>query len=416
MRLPHRALSILLSAALALAFCSETVEAAGQRPTVILISMDGVSARLVKRAHTPTLDALAETGTRVERLIPPFPSNTFPANASIATGAYPEKHGIINNKFFDRKRGSFDRELPASWLRAEPLWVTAERQGVHAGVIMWVTSEGDWRGTLPSFYMKFRRRTSDDKKVERILAWLSRPGAERPGLIMAWFRGSDDEGHRFGPESEEAIRQLERQDELLGRLRAGLTRVGISDSTTLMVISDHGMAPLDRIVNLDRRLRKAGLRARVSTAGGVSQIYLDAPWERARAKKALSDVPGFSLYDGEDLPREWRAAAEGRLGDFIAVAQPGVAFSEGPRFIVGTSNEDRRGGHGYPPGVAGADGILFAAGPGIRRGARLAAAQAVDVNPTICALLGIRPAADIDGKRLDSVLDQGRAGASGGAT
>ena len=168
MRLPHRSLFLVLAVLLVLATAAAEAEAAPKRPTVILISLDGVSGKLVRLSHTPSLDALAKAGARVERLIPPFPSSTFPAHATIATGVHPSKHGIINNKFFDMKRGNFDRERPASWLRAEPLWVTAERQGVRAGVIMWVTSEGDWRGSLPSYHVKFRRRTADDRKVERI--------------------------------------------------------------------------------------------------------------------------------------------------------------------------------------------------------------------------------------------------------
>ena len=298
----------------------------------------------------------------------------------------------------------------------EPLWVTAEKQGVRTGVIMWVTSEGDWRGTLPSHHMKFRDRTADDKKVERILAWLALPEGERPGLVMAWFRGIDKEAHRFGPASKEAILQLERQDELVGRLREGIARAGLSDHVTLMVVSDHGTVPLERVVNLDRSLRTAGLRARVSSTGGVANIYLEAPWELDRARKALSEIAGVSVYEREELPREWRASAEGRLGDLVAVAQPGVAFSEGPRFVLGRAGPDRKGGHGYPPGVPGTDGILFATGPGILKGARLAAAQGVDVNPTLCAILGIRPAPHLDGHALDALLEEGWAGATGGAS
>ncbi|MDP3939442.1 MAG: alkaline phosphatase family protein [Deltaproteobacteria bacterium] len=417
MSLLDRALILLLGAVfLALGSPAVAAPPSGKRPIVILISLDGVSARLVKQAKTPALDAMAAAGARVERVLPPFPSNTFPSHATIATGVYPDKHGIINNKFFDRKRGNFDRERPASWLRVEPLWVTAEKQGVRAGIIMWVTSEGDWRGTLPSHHMKFRNHTADDQKVERILAWLSLPEEERPGLIMAWFRGTDTEGHRFGPASEEAVLQLERQDELLGRLGEGIARAGLSKQVTLVVVSDHGVVPLDQLVNLDRRLRSVGLGARVSTTGGVSNIYLEAPWERERARKALSEIPEISVYEREDLPREWRASAEGRLGDLIAVAQPGAAFSEDPRFVVGRAGDERRGGHGYPPGVPGTDGILFAAGPGIMKGARLAAAQGVDVNPTICAILGVRPAPRLDGHPLGALLEPGWAVVPGDAS
>jgi hypothetical protein len=44
------------------------------------------------------------------------------------------------------------------------------------------------------------------------------------------------------------------------------------------------------------------------------------------------------------------------------------------------------------------------AGPGLVRGARIDTARAVDLNPTLCVLLGIRPAAGIDGNAIRSIL------------
>ncbi|MFQ5457331.1 MAG: alkaline phosphatase family protein [Myxococcota bacterium] len=413
MSLFRRALVLLAWAALAFATPAAARDVPAARRTVILISLDGVSRGLMMRSQTPALDQLAAEGAAIARLIPPFPSNTFPSHATMATGSYPARHGIVNNKFMDRKLGPFDKERSAFWLRAQPLWVTAERQNVRAGVIMWVTSEGDWRGALPSFQMKFNRRTDDDRKVERILSWLSLPPRERPRLIMAWFRGSDAECHRYGPFSQEAVAQLEREDALIGRLREGLKRRGLSRSTALIVASDHGAIPLGRVLNLDRALRKGGLRGRVATAGGVSNIYLEAPWERDRAIRILSAQKGFRLYPREELPRAWHATAEGRLGDLVAVAEPGIWFSEGPDFIAGGTRKDRVGGHGYPPGVPGTDGLLIGAGPGIRRGARIPSAQMVDVYPTLCRLLGIRPARGIDGRALDAMLGGGRAESAG---
>ena len=37
----------------------------------------------------------------ISRLMPQFPSYTFPNHYSIVTGLYPESHGIVSNAFFD---------------------------------------------------------------------------------------------------------------------------------------------------------------------------------------------------------------------------------------------------------------------------------------------------------------------------
>jgi hypothetical protein len=154
--------------------------------TVILISLDGVGADLLDRARTPALDALARRGVLARRLSPPFPSNTFPSHATMATGVFPDKHGIVSDKFMDRKRGRFDKEHEASWQRAEPIWVTAERQGVKAAVVMWAVSEWDWRGTHPAFSMRFHRDASDERWADLI----ARSPPAEPRLILAGSRAA----------------------------------------------------------------------------------------------------------------------------------------------------------------------------------------------------------------------------------
>jgi predicted AlkP superfamily pyrophosphatase or phosphodiesterase len=57
-------------------------------------------------------------GARAERLVPVYPSSTFPNHVSVATGTYPDRHGIVDNEFFDRARGAFDRAAEADWIQA----------------------------------------------------------------------------------------------------------------------------------------------------------------------------------------------------------------------------------------------------------------------------------------------------------
>ncbi|MFQ5528662.1 MAG: alkaline phosphatase family protein, partial [Thermoanaerobaculia bacterium] len=47
-------------------------------PTLILISLDGFRWDFLDRGVTPTLSRLAAAGVHAERLIPSFPSKTFP--------------------------------------------------------------------------------------------------------------------------------------------------------------------------------------------------------------------------------------------------------------------------------------------------------------------------------------------------
>ena len=64
-------------------------------------------------------------------------------------GRYPGTHGIIANQFFDRSPGSeysrefFDHMDSSStkherwWEGAEPIWATAQEQGVNISAFLW---------------------------------------------------------------------------------------------------------------------------------------------------------------------------------------------------------------------------------------------------------------------------------------
>ena len=95
------------------------------RPYVVLVSFDGFRPDYLERFSTPSFDRLAAAGVRTV-LVPAFPSLTFPTHYTIATGLYPEHHGIVANRFYDPVRDAeFDYRDRAtvedgSWWGASP--------------------------------------------------------------------------------------------------------------------------------------------------------------------------------------------------------------------------------------------------------------------------------------------------------
>lgn len=61
-----------------------------------------------------------------------------------------------------------------------------------------------------------------------------------PDLSVVWLRNPDSTEHQFGPGSANYLDALAAQDRLLGKLQAKLLELGQSDSTDLIVVSDHG--------------------------------------------------------------------------------------------------------------------------------------------------------------------------------
>lgn len=106
------------------------------RPYVVMLSLDGFRWDYTQKANTPNLDRMAKTGVRAESLRPSFPAKTFPNHYSIATGLYPDHHGIVLNTFYDSAMdatfspGNRESIENGDFYDGEHIWFTAEKQGI----------------------------------------------------------------------------------------------------------------------------------------------------------------------------------------------------------------------------------------------------------------------------------------------
>jgi len=402
-RLRRRFTSLcLLVAAMALA------SAAAGEPVVILLSWDGVRHDYLARGQFPALGRIQREGAQAEKLVTVFPSLTFPSHVSLATGANVEHHGIVANSFRDRVRGKFQYENDASWLEAEPIWVTAERQGVHAAVFFWVGSETDWRGVGASYRKApFDTHVSEQAKVEQILAWLDLPPEQRPRLVLSWWHGADAVGHRYGPDSPKVAEALAEQDHALGLLLAGLDARGAWPDTTLFIVSDHGMAAVSQPVDLSGPLHAKGIEGELFPSNGIAQLWLAEPSRLAEALSTLAALPGVTVWAADAVPKELHYAFPGRMGDLVAVTTP-PRFFIAPATLQGVMTRIAAGGgdqgaHGFDPALPEMGGILLAMGRGVGKGVRLPAAHAVDVAATVARLLGIAAPRNSEGAPIPGI-------------
>jgi arylsulfatase A-like enzyme len=394
-----------LALALAIAFVVGP-GGAEAKPVVILISMDGVRYDYLDRDDLPAFARIAREGAQAEALVPVFPSTTFPNHVSLATGTYPDRHGIVGNKFLDAELGAFDYGNDAGFLQAEPLWAAAERQGVAAATFFWVGSETDWRGVGAQYReTPFDSRVGEARKTRQILAWLDLPETERPGLVMSWWHGADHAGHRHGPDARQTRAALRAQDRELARLLEGLDERDAWTETTLLVVSDHGMTSYERTLDVRAVLAAAGVRARVIHAVGTAQIYLETPDAAPSALEVLRALPGVSAWPQGEVPEALRYRHE-RAGDLVAVATPPLALLPGadPGARFGWLSRlfgGALGAHGYDPaGVPEMAGIFLAVGRGVAPGMRLPPVRAIDVAPTVTELLGIGPPSSSEGRAV----------------
>lgn len=376
----------ILSALLALAVLIAP-GVAGAAPTVVLISLDGTRPDDLA-PELPALSRIAREGARAERMIPEFPTNTFPNHVTLVTGVSPERHGIVNNTFVDPERGRYAYESDPTWLEAEPLWSILEGAGIPTASYYWVGSEGPWRnGRGPRHWKPFNSRTATAEKIDGILAWLALPEPERPRFISAWLHGADGAGHRHGPGAPETRDALREQDAELARLLAAIDSGSGWQETTVIVVSDHGMHPIEDAVNLQGLLDDQGIGGRVHGGGGFVTITLDdAGRDRARALETARAAGLEAWPRGEGPPG--MEARHARFGDLVALAPPGTTVRRSG--IVGRIRAVfTGGGHGYRPSEPSMASIFLAMGRGVAPGLAAGEVRARDVAPTVLALLGL---------------------------
>jgi hypothetical protein len=106
---------------------------------VLLISFDGLGYQRFTEdpvaRELVTLRRLLETGAHAEGLMPAYPSSTANSHAALWTGTYAGRNGILYNTtpILPRSDHTFSERIVgfrSEALTAEPIWLTAARQGV----------------------------------------------------------------------------------------------------------------------------------------------------------------------------------------------------------------------------------------------------------------------------------------------
>src|SRR5262245_26383413 len=161
-RIPRELPALLLVLLLATA---PAVAAGPAEATVVLISLDGTTPEVGLRGLA-TLREVARRGAMAKRLVPVFPTNTFPNHVTLVTGVHPDRHGIVDNTFRDGERGLYDYDGDPTWIEVEPLWSLLEARGIPTASFHWVGSEGAWRsGRGPRDWKRFDSDVSEREKV-----------------------------------------------------------------------------------------------------------------------------------------------------------------------------------------------------------------------------------------------------------
>ena len=399
-------LAIILVGLVSLASCgsSKKESAVSGKQYLVVLSMDGFRWDYTDHASTPNLDRIAQEGVRAAYLNPSFPTKTFPNHYTIATGLYPDHHGLVNNSFYapelDKYYRISDRNAveDGRFYGGEPIWVTAEKQGVTAATFYWVGSEAKIKEIRPTYWKKYSNMPYLNR-IDTVISWLQLPSKERPRLVMWYLDEPDHTGHAFGPTASPTCKKVEYLDSLLGLFLTKLNGLPIADSINFIVTSDHGMGNIsnNRVIDLQSLLKKKWIKI-IQGSNPVYTIKAEAGCQDSIIQN-LSHIEHVRAWKSENIPSRLHYGTNPRTLDITVVADSlwSLRWRGDGDFSGGT--------HGYDNRDTDMHTIFYAVGPAFKSNYVSPPFNNVDIYNLMTKILQITPAKnDSNFSHVESLL------------
>ena len=217
----------------------------------------------------PNFQELFENGSYCKQVETIYPSVTYPCHATIVTGNFPKRHGIINNTFLQPGNPSPDWYWHRHHIKGTTLYDEAKKAKLTTAALLWpVTAKANidynmpeifanraWhhqipvslRNGSPLFQLEMNRRFGhirkglkqpelDDFVLESTVHTIK---TKKPNLLLVHFTDLDTKRHYHGFSSDEAKSAIRRHDVRLGRIMQALKESGIYHNSTIIALGDH---------------------------------------------------------------------------------------------------------------------------------------------------------------------------------
>lgn len=448
----------IVGALACLAAAQAPLAPAARRHLVIVV--DGLRPDDVTPEVMPALVALGRRGVVFTRHHSVFPTVTRVNGASIATGAYPDTHGLMGNSVYlprvDAARflDTASRDALLRVIGVEGRLLTARTMGEvirASGRQMLVISSGSAGSAIlndptldgvmlhADFTVPESRRedlraigeppskdgpaAARDRYAVDALLKIGLPRVD-PAVTVLWLGALDATSHANAPGHPATVAVLQQVDHEIARVQEGLSAAGLLDAFDIWVTSDHGFSthtgavPIDDLIAPYAGAMADGTPAVVAGSGAIhvrqggdatvsaivrglqARAGVGAIFTRARTPGSPDGVvPGTLSFDVV----RWQHARSGQIlysPDWTdapnAHGAKGVAASGG---VAGHGSSSPRDVHN----------TLIAAGPDLRRGVTIDVPTSnVDLAPTLLGLIGLDVPSTMQGRPLDEARASAR--------
>jgi predicted AlkP superfamily pyrophosphatase or phosphodiesterase len=376
------------------------------RQPVLLISIDGFRPDYLNKKNSPTLYKFAQQGVRALSLKPIFPSLTFPNHYTIVTGLYAEHHGIVGNEIRDPQDPKLHFTLGAprevvnnpKWWLGEPIWITAQKQGLKSGILFWPGSEAPHQEMLPTYFQPYDQKITSKERVDLLLKWFDLPDDQRPQFFTLYFDTVDSNGHRFGPQSEEVKNAIKEVDAALSLLLSEVEKREKLKDLNILVVSDHGMVLMDpkKTIDISDILKDFPNVDKTGNSAVVGLFSSNKEEINQLQKKLIEKSKSYKVYKKENIPTRYHYQKSDRIPDLLLVAKEKVNIKTKVDFAP-SKQSPYVATHGYDNTLKSMQASFFAKGPSFATQKVVPTLENVNLYELMCKILEIKPAPN-DGK------------------
>lgn len=368
---------------------------------VLLVSYDGFRWNyLDKISNKVNFERIINAGVYAKKgLQNAFITKTFPNHYTLVTGLYEESHGIVANEMYDPQfNETFSLTDPEDVIKSkwfddggEPIWVTNQKQSTpslprRSGSLFWPGSMASVHGYLPTKYLAYDPHMKFKERVDIIISWFLDKDPIDLGLL--YYEHPDEEGHEYGPESDNMAETIQKLEACTGYLLDSLEKNNLLDTMNVILTSDHGMTttPHNKTIILGDYIQKDLYKVIVMNNPIVSIIPQNKTAGDIIVSK-LQNVAHLEVYKKSDIPQEYHYSKNRRILDILIVADLGYTIVESYH-----QKYTGKGDHGYNNSLPDMHPFFMAMGPAFRVNHTVETFNNVDVYPLICQILGIEPA------------------------
>lgn len=389
------------------------------RPRVVIVGLDGadwgVILPLVKRGRLPTFARLLREGT-TGILRSEEPSASPSLWTTIATGVHPARHGIhgfvvggegpdgaalpgtgqngaaADGDASPESGGAAVRPVTSTMRRAPAFWSILPHFGLKVGVVGWLVT---WPaepvdGYIVSSYLPYIYNWSTGRPLKGTII----KGVPRQTFPEGLIDQLEPLKVRPADLSSEMVRRFYEPDKV---------RALSADDRECVEGFRWSLA-------CDETYRRIGLHLFETYPVDLFAVYFGGVdvashrfWKFANPGALDYHVNAAEAAALGRVIDEYYAYADGLVGEYLSRLGPNdtlvVLSDHGFKPVLYPGRPNTSGHHRL-------EGIVAFWGRGVRRGARLEEAPGlVDVLPTLCVLLGVPLARDLEGRPIEAALD-----------